>query len=165
MDVDLQDRRQSHEQAGTSNGSAPMHVTTQGGVSVTPQQASAHPASPQAEPDFYGHTHNPQPSAMHSDVQSPGPCATDLHNADPAARGTLNGYNPQHSSAKRDSAQRDTAQHDPGPLPMLASACPGWVCYAEKTHGSYILPYISTTKSPQVSCSASLVQDLLARSR
>nr|QSX72230.1 cytosolic Fe-S cluster assembly factor narfl [Halisarca dujardinii] len=36
-----------------------------------------------------------------------------------------------------------------GTLPMLASACPGWVCYAEKTHGSYILPFISTTKSEQ----------------
>ena len=35
-------------------------------------------------------------------------------------------------------------------LPMLASACPGWICYAEKTHGEYVLPYISTTKSPQV---------------
>ncbi|GAM24614.1 hypothetical protein SAMD00019534_077890, partial [Acytostelium subglobosum LB1] len=35
------------------------------------------------------------------------------------------------------------------PLPMLCSACPGWICYAEKTHGEYILPYISTTKSPQ----------------
>lgn len=34
-------------------------------------------------------------------------------------------------------------------LPMLASSCPGWVCYAEKTHGSFILPYISTTRSPQ----------------
>ncbi|XP_053675076.1 probable cytosolic Fe-S cluster assembly factor AGAP009023 isoform X2 [Anopheles nili] len=34
-------------------------------------------------------------------------------------------------------------------LPMLASSCPGWVCYAEKTHGSYILPYIATTRSPQ----------------
>ncbi|KAF9580380.1 hypothetical protein BGW38_002994 [Lunasporangiospora selenospora] len=33
-------------------------------------------------------------------------------------------------------------------IPMLASACPGWICYAEKTHG-YILPYISDTKSPQ----------------
>jgi len=32
---------------------------------------------------------------------------------------------------------------------MLTSSCPGWVCYAEKTHGSHILPYISTTKSPQ----------------
>lgn len=27
------------------------------------------------------------------------------------------------------------AAGDPGPLPVLASACPGWVCYAEKTHG------------------------------
>ncbi|KAN0037861.1 hypothetical protein ACTA71_000032 [Dictyostelium dimigraforme] len=35
------------------------------------------------------------------------------------------------------------------PLPMLSSACPGWICYAEKTHGEFILPYISTTKSPQ----------------
>ncbi|NWV22886.1 NARFL factor, partial [Origma solitaria] len=34
-------------------------------------------------------------------------------------------------------------------LPVLASACPGWICYAEKTHGSFIIPYISTTKSPQ----------------
>lgn len=34
-------------------------------------------------------------------------------------------------------------------LPMLASACPGWVCYAEKTHGEHVLPYISTAKSPQ----------------
>ncbi|NXS32449.1 NARFL factor, partial [Pomatostomus ruficeps] len=38
---------------------------------------------------------------------------------------------------------------DTGTLPMLASACPGWICYAEKTHGSFILPHISTTKSPQ----------------
>ncbi|KAI0092962.1 iron hydrogenase [Irpex rosettiformis] len=35
-----------------------------------------------------------------------------------------------------------------GRLPMLASACPGWVCYAEKTHGE-MLPFISRTKSPQ----------------
>ncbi|OWM85637.1 protein NAR1 [Punica granatum] len=34
-------------------------------------------------------------------------------------------------------------------LPMLASACPGWICYAEKTLGSFVLPYISTVKSPQ----------------
>lgn len=25
----------------------------------------------------------------------------------------------------------------------------GWICYAEKTHGDFILPYISTTRSPQ----------------
>ncbi|NXD30917.1 NARFL factor, partial [Spelaeornis formosus] len=39
--------------------------------------------------------------------------------------------------------------HDKKALPMLASACPGWICYAEKTHGSFIIPHISTTKSPQ----------------
>ena len=32
---------------------------------------------------------------------------------------------------------------------MLTSACPGWICYAEKTHGNFILPYISKVKSPQ----------------
>lgn len=37
----------------------------------------------------------------------------------------------------------------PNSLPMFTSSCPGWICYAEKTHGDYILPYISTTKSPQ----------------
>uniref|UniRef100_A0A8C4N9B5 Nuclear prelamin A recognition factor-like n=1 Tax=Eptatretus burgeri TaxID=7764 RepID=A0A8C4N9B5_EPTBU len=40
-------------------------------------------------------------------------------------------------------------QQDVGALPMLASACPGWICYAEKTHGKFILPYISTVQSPQ----------------
>ncbi|KAI0049829.1 iron hydrogenase [Auriscalpium vulgare] len=35
-----------------------------------------------------------------------------------------------------------------GALPMLASACPGWICYAEKTHGE-MLPFIARTKSPQ----------------
>uniref|UniRef100_A0A8H7Y3A8 Cytosolic Fe-S cluster assembly factor NAR1 n=1 Tax=Psilocybe cubensis TaxID=181762 RepID=A0A8H7Y3A8_PSICU len=35
-----------------------------------------------------------------------------------------------------------------GQLPMLASACPGWICYAEKTHHE-MLAYIARTKSPQ----------------
>ena len=39
--------------------------------------------------------------------------------------------------------------------------CIGWVCYAEKTHGSYILPYISTTRSPQQVMGA-LVKDYFA---
>lgn len=34
-------------------------------------------------------------------------------------------------------------------MPMISSSCPGWVCYAEKTHGNFILPFISTTRSPQ----------------
>lgn len=32
--------------------------------------------------------------------------------------------------------------------PILASSCPGWVCYAEKTH-PHVLPHISRVKSPQ----------------
>ena len=27
------------------------------------------------------------------------------------------------------------------------SECPGWVCYAEKTHGDLVVPYMSTTRS------------------
>ncbi len=34
-------------------------------------------------------------------------------------------------------------------LPLLTSECPGWICYAEKTQGEYIIPYISRVKSPQ----------------
>jgi iron only hydrogenase large subunit-like protein len=34
------------------------------------------------------------------------------------------------------------------PLPLLISACPGWVCYAEKTTPEAI-PYMSAVKSPQ----------------
>ncbi|XP_043689636.1 protein NAR1-like [Telopea speciosissima] len=41
-------------------------------------------------------------------------------------------------------------------LPMLSSACPGWICYAEKTLGSYILPYISSVKSPQQAIGAAI---------
>ncbi|KAL6102870.1 ciao3 [Pungitius sinensis] len=40
-------------------------------------------------------------------------------------------------------------EQDSKSLPMLTSACPGWICYAEKTHGEFVLPYISTTRSPQ----------------
>jgi len=32
--------------------------------------------------------------------------------------------------------------------PILTSSCPGWVCYAEKTH-PHILPHLSRLKSPQ----------------
>ncbi|TPX16740.1 uncharacterized protein E0L32_003681 [Thyridium curvatum] len=32
--------------------------------------------------------------------------------------------------------------------PILTSSCPGWVCYAEKTH-PYVLPHLSKVKSPQ----------------
>ncbi|XP_011306223.1 probable cytosolic Fe-S cluster assembly factor AAEL012261 [Fopius arisanus] len=51
-----------------------------------------------------------------------------------------------------------------GQLPMLASSCPGWVCYAEKTHGNFILPLIGVTKSPQ-QIMGSLVKNYLAERR
>ncbi|XP_032086137.1 cytosolic iron-sulfur assembly component 3 isoform X2 [Thamnophis elegans] len=47
-------------------------------------------------------------------------------------------------------------------LPMLAAACPGWICYAEKTHGNFIIPYISTTRSPQQIMGA-LIKDHFAK--
>lgn len=46
-------------------------------------------------------------------------------------------------------------------IPMLASSCPGWVCYAEKTHGE-VLPYITAAKSPQ-QMMGSLVKDYFAK--
>lgn len=53
---------------------------------------------------------------------------------------------------------------EPKTLPMLASSCPGWVCYAEKTHGNFILPYISTTRSPQQIMGV-LVKQMLAQQK
>nr|CAG4639146.1 EOG090X05AC [Daphnia magna] len=45
-------------------------------------------------------------------------------------------------------------------IPVLASACPGWICYAEKTHGNWILPHLSEVKSPQ-QIAGVLVKDVL----
>ena len=50
--------------------------------------------------------------------------------------------------------------HQPSNYPLLASACPGWICYAEKTHGE-LLPFISAVKSPQ-QVMGSLVKEWLA---
>ncbi|CEL60983.1 hypothetical protein RSOLAG1IB_04222 [Rhizoctonia solani AG-1 IB] len=46
-------------------------------------------------------------------------------------------------------------------LPMIASACPGWVCYVEKAHPEMI-PFLSRTKSPQ-QVMGTLVKAWLAR--
>ncbi|KAG9460752.1 hypothetical protein GDO78_019759, partial [Eleutherodactylus coqui] len=40
----------------------------------------------------------------------------------------------------------------------------GWICYAEKTHGSFIIPYISVVKSPQ-QVMGSLVKDYFAKEK
>ena len=45
-------------------------------------------------------------------------------------------------------------------LPMISSACPGWVCYVEKAH-SEMIPFLSRTKSPQQVMGA-LVKEWLA---
>ncbi|XP_043940947.1 nuclear prelamin A recognition factor [Protopterus annectens] len=51
---------------------------------------------------------------------------------------------------------------DPQALPMFASACPGWIRYAEKVLGSVVTPHICTAKSPQ-KIMGSLVKDYFAR--
>ncbi|KAG7401811.1 hypothetical protein PHYBOEH_010274 [Phytophthora boehmeriae] len=56
------------------------------------------------------------------------------------------------SSAKTEYLEPSTAANplqDPlRAMPMLASSCPGWICYAEKSQPNAI-PFIDTTKSPQ----------------
>ncbi len=47
-------------------------------------------------------------------------------------------------------------------LPMLASACPGWVCYAEKAQGD-LLGLMSATRSPQAVMGALVKQWWAAR--
>lgn len=45
--------------------------------------------------------------------------------------------------------------------PVLNSTCPGWVCYAEKTH-PHILPHLSKLKSPQA-LAGTMIKSVLAR--
>lgn len=53
------------------------------------------------------------------------------------------------------------AREDTPKKPILASACPGWICYAEKTH-PHVLPHISRLKSPQA-LAGTLIKSILAR--
>ncbi|XP_006873908.1 PREDICTED: cytosolic Fe-S cluster assembly factor NARFL [Chrysochloris asiatica] len=65
--------------------------------------------------------------------------------------------------SQREFVQRFRKQANSGQaLPVLASACPGWVCYAEKTHGSVLLPHLSTARSPQQVMGV-LVKDFFAQ--
>lgn len=47
------------------------------------------------------------------------------------------------------------------PRPILTSACPGWICYAEKTH-PHVLPHLSSLKSPQA-LSGTLLKSVLSK--
>ena len=51
-------------------------------------------------------------------------------------------------AARREFVRRWRARDDHA-WPLLASTCPGWVCYAEKTQGEWAIPHMSTVKSPQ----------------
>ena len=46
-------------------------------------------------------------------------------------------------------------------LPILSSACPGWICYTEKSH-PYVLPHLSRLKSPQA-LTGTLLKTVLSR--
>ena len=46
--------------------------------------------------------------------------------------------------------------------PVLASACPGWICYAEKTQGAQVLEHVSRIRSPQ-SVMGSLVKEAVLK--
>ncbi|KAK6046125.1 iron only hydrogenase large subunit domain protein [Cooperia oncophora] len=46
--------------------------------------------------------------------------------------------------------------------PLLVSSCPGLVCYAEKSHDAFLLPFLSKVRSPQAVTGA-LVKDYLSR--
>ncbi|KAK2875138.1 Cytosolic Fe-S cluster assembly factor nar1 [Arthroderma sp. PD_2] len=48
------------------------------------------------------------------------------------------------SSTPQDSASKFAIPN----RPILSSSCPGWICYAEKTH-PHVLPHLSRLKSPQ----------------
>ena len=47
-----------------------------------------------------------------------------------------------------ESVKSSSAASDAPKRPILSSACPGWICYAEKTH-PHVLPHLSRLKSPQ----------------
>lgn len=45
--------------------------------------------------------------------------------------------------------------------PVLSSICPGWICYAEKTH-PHVLPHLSRLKSPQA-LTGTMVKTVLSK--
>lgn len=63
----------------------------------------------------------------------------------------------EYHRSSRAQAASSTSAH-----PILASACPGWVCYAEKTQPQ-LLSYMSKAKSPQA-IQGMLVKDIWAKS-
>ena len=54
-----------------------------------------------------------------------------------------------HQLAVRGVSEEFVERYHESRLPMFTSACPGWICYAEKSVGDVVLPHIANTKSPQ----------------
>ncbi|CAI5509062.1 unnamed protein product [Closterium sp. Naga37s-1] len=125
--------------AGTMNGSV-------SGQAAMPHASSDHRAAAGATPST--------PSDM---VPTAGSAAATEAAAAAAARESS-------AEAAQKSGQSAPPNATPPPiptdslphLPVLASACPGWVCYAEKAHGEYILPHMSRVKSAQQTMGALL---------
>jgi len=101
------------------------------------RQGKQQPNSKQAPPWEATETSIAHSSSQRRLVDRPGQPLGDL--AGDLARVEFSGGGVSDNAAKT---------FDVGPLPMLASSCPGWICYAEKTHPA-VLPYVSTVKSPQ----------------
>ena len=58
-------------------------------------------------------------------------------------------------------ASTHSAGSAPVKKPVLTSSCPGWICYAEKTH-PHILPHLSRIKSPQA-LTGTLLKTILSK--
>ena len=58
--------------------------------------------------------------------------------------------------------QSSASANDAFKRPILSSACPGWICYAEKTH-PHVLPHLSRLKSPQA-LTGTLLKTVLSKS-
>ncbi|ODQ54701.1 iron hydrogenase [Saitoella complicata NRRL Y-17804] len=74
---------------------------------------------------------------------------------------TMQSHNEVLSVINAEKDKADPTADSNSTLPLIASACPGWICYAEKTHGE-ILPHISLVRSPQQIMGAYL-KDTLTR--
>ncbi|EED24251.1 iron-sulfur cluster assembly associated protein Nar1, putative [Talaromyces stipitatus ATCC 10500] len=56
---------------------------------------------------------------------------------------------------------KESGRYSSPKRPILSSACPGWICYAEKTH-PHVLPHLSRLKSPQA-LAGTFVKSILSR--
>lgn len=77
-----------------------------------------------------------------------------------AAAEVANALSPEASNAPSKPGSEGAIDTTPK-QPILTSACPGWICYAEKTH-PYVLPHLSRLKSPQ-SLTGTLIKSVLSQ--